>query len=193
MIYEIKELSPELTRDYLDFFDNRAFSDGNPNGPCYCTSPTMDRETEEKMVSEFGDDVKGTLRRYAMEMLNNGMIHGYLAFDRDIPIGWCNAADMDSFKAFVPDFARDNQCGKTFSVVCFEVAPGYRGKGLATEFLKHICTEAKAQGYVAVEGYARLSIDPEYLDFNGSIGLYERAGFTEVKRNEEQVIMRKRL
>ena len=33
----IKKLSQELNKDYLDFFDNRAFSDGNPNGPCYCT------------------------------------------------------------------------------------------------------------------------------------------------------------
>ncbi len=30
----IKKLSLELKDDYLDFFDNRAFSDNNPNGPC---------------------------------------------------------------------------------------------------------------------------------------------------------------
>lgn len=193
MNYEIKALNPELTDDYLEFFDHLAFSDGNPNGPCYCTSPTMDPETEKKMVSEFGDDIKGTLRRYAVEMLNKGMIHGYLAFDKEVPIGWCNASDMDSYTAFVPDFARQNKCGKTFSVVCFEIAPQYRGKGLATAFLEHICKEAKEQGFAAVEGYAKLYIDPEYLDFNGSIGLYERVGFTEVMRNEETVIMRKML
>ena len=193
MNYEIKTLSSELTEDYLDFFDHRAFSDGNPNGPCYCTSPTMDRETEAKMVSEFGDDIKGTIRRYAVEMLNKGMIHGYLAFDKDVSIGWCNASDMDSYTTFVPDFARQNKCGKTLSVVCFEISPEYRGKGLATALLQHICTDAKGLGFEAVEGYARLSIDPEYLDFNGSIGLYERVGFTEVMRQEGIVIMRKML
>ena len=41
----IKPLTPELNKDYLDFFDNRAFTDGNPNGPCYCTSPNQDEET----------------------------------------------------------------------------------------------------------------------------------------------------
>ena len=38
----IKRLTPELKKDYLDFFDNRAFTDDNPNGPCYCTSPNQD-------------------------------------------------------------------------------------------------------------------------------------------------------
>jgi ribosomal protein S18 acetylase RimI-like enzyme len=193
MNYEIKKLSKELTKDYLDFFDNRAFSDGDPNGPCYCTSPNMDRETEQKMVSEFGNDIKGTIRRHAVEMLNEGRIHCYLAFDGVTSIGWCNAADMDSYLSFVPDFAHQNKCGKTFSVVCFEIAPEYRGKGIAEAFLQHICAEAKEQGYVAVEGYAWLTNEPVNYDFMGPIRLYEKAGFTEVYRQDEQVIMRKLL
>ncbi|GAA0760582.1 GNAT family N-acetyltransferase [Clostridium sartagoforme] len=191
MIYDIKALSPELTKDYLDFFDNRAFSDGNPNGPCYCTSPNMDKITEKKMVSEFGNDIKGTIRRYAVEMLNEGRIHGYLAFDGDISIGWCNAGDMDSYSAFVPDFARQNKCGKTFSIVCFEIAPEYRGKGIATAFIERICIDAKARGYAAVEGYAKFYNDYVYYDYNGPIRLYEKVGFIEVKRQDDQVIMRK--
>ena len=50
----IKRLSPELIADYLDFFDNRAFTDDNPNGPCYCTSPNQSEEDIRRMVSEFG-------------------------------------------------------------------------------------------------------------------------------------------
>ena len=46
----IKHLTSELNDDYLDFFDNRAFTDDNPNGPCYCTSPNQDEETIRKMV-----------------------------------------------------------------------------------------------------------------------------------------------
>ena len=48
----IKRLTPELNKDYLDFFDHRAFTDSNPNGPCYCTSPNQDEETIKKMVAE---------------------------------------------------------------------------------------------------------------------------------------------
>ena len=67
----IKPLTSELTADYLDFFDNRAFTDDNPNGPCYCTSPNQDEKQIENMVSEFKSyGVKETLRKYAVEMLD---------------------------------------------------------------------------------------------------------------------------
>ena len=49
----IKPLTSELNADYLDFFDNRAFTDNNPNGPCYCTSPNQSKENIKQMVSEF--------------------------------------------------------------------------------------------------------------------------------------------
>ena len=61
----------------LDFFDNRAFTDNNPNGPCYCTSPNQDEDDIKRMVGEFKESgVKDTLRRYAVEMLNQKKIQG---------------------------------------------------------------------------------------------------------------------
>ena len=190
----IKPLTPELNNDYLDFFDNRAFSDNNPNGPCYCTSPNQDEESIKQMVSEFKEfGVKETLRKYATDMLNKGEIHGYLAYDGELAVGWCNAADMDSYVGFVPDFARKNTCGKTVSIVCFEIAPEYRGKGLAAAFIERVCSDAKANGYAAVEGYAILSDKRNDFDYQGPVRLYQKAGFTEVMREKEQVVMRKML
>ena len=188
----IKKLSQELNKDYLDFFDNRAFSDGNPNGPCYCTSPNQDEETIKQMVSEFqANGVKNTIRKYAVEMLNDRKINGYLAFDNGLSVGWCNAADIDSYSGFVPDLARENKCGKTISIVCFEIAPGYRGKGLALAFIERVCDDAKANGYIAVEGYAKMSVVRDEYDFTGPIRLYEKAGFTRIMEQNGQVIMRK--
>lgn len=188
----IKKLSQELNKDYLDFFDNRAFSDGNPNGPCYCTSPNQDEETIKQMVSEFqANGVKNTIRKYAVEMLNDRKINGYLAFDNGLSVGWCNAADIDSYSGFVPDLARENKCGKTISIVCFEIAPGYRGKGLASAFIERVCDDAKANGYIAVEGYAKMSVVRDEYDFTGPIRLYEKAGFTRIMEQNGQVIMRK--
>lgn len=188
----IKQLTPELNADYLDFFDNRAFTDNNPNGPCYCTSPNQDEETIKQMVREFKDfGVKQTLRKYAEEMLNKNMIHGYLAYDGGVSIGWCNAADIDSYLGFVPDFAKENVCGKTISIVCFEVAPEYRGKGIASAFIERVCQDARSQGFSAVEGYAKLSDKKNEFDYHGSIHLYQKAGFIEVMRKNGQAVMRK--
>ena len=177
----IKKFTPDLNSDYLDFFDNRAFTDGNPNGPCYCTSPNQDEDEIKQMVSEFAaSGVKETLRKYAVKMLDRNKIHGYLAYEGDISVGWCNAADMDSYSGFVPGFTRENTCGKTISIVCFEIAPEYRGIGIASAFINRICEDAKSNGYSAVEGYAKLSDERNDFDYQGPLHLYQRLGFAEV-------------
>lgn len=188
----IKRLTPELNEDYLDFFDNRAFTDDNPNGPCYCTSPNQDAETIKRMVGEFPIfGVKETLRKYAVEMLEKNMIQGYLAYDGNLAVGWCNAADIESYTGFVPDFARNNTCGKTISIVCFEIAPEYRGMGIASEFIERVCQDAKKNGYAAIEGYAAFSETRNEFDYQGPMGLYKKAGFIEVMKEKNQVVMRK--
>ncbi len=191
---EIRELTPERNVDYLDFFDHRAFTDGNPNGPCYCSSPNQDEETIKQMVSEFqAFGVKDTVRKYAEEMLSRGEIHGYLAYDGELSVGWCNAADIESYAGFVPEFARKNVCGKTISIVCFEIAPEYRGMGIASAFIDRVCKDAKAKGYAAVEGYAALSDQRNEFDYQGPYRLYKKAGFAEAARENGQVVMRKSL
>ena len=188
----IKRLTSELNDDYLDFFDNRAFTDDNPNGPCYCTSANQKEEEIQRMVSEFRTyGVKETVRRYAMEMLNQNRIQGYLAYDGAVSVGWCNAADMESYTGFVPEFARKNACGKTISIVCFEIAPEYRGMGIASAFIERVCNDARSEGYTAVEGYAMLSDKRNDFDYQGPVRLYEKAGFKEAARENGQVVMRK--
>lgn len=188
----IQPLTAELTEDYLDFFDHRAFTDGNPNGPCYCTSPSQDEEEIRQMVSEFKTyGIQNTLRRYAADLLGQNRIRGYLAYDGKLSVGWCNAADMDSYSGFVPAFARENTCGKTVSIVCFEIAPEYRGRGVASALIDRVCHDAKAKGYAAVEGYARISGERDEFDYPGPFRLYQKAGFAEAAREGKQVIMRK--
>ena len=195
MNLSIKPLTPEIFASYLNFFDNRAFADGDSNGPCYCTCPMQTSEEIDQMVSEFAGDVKGTIRRYAVKMLNAGKIHGYLAYDGETSIGWCNAADSDAYAQnryqFVPDFARDKAIGKTMSVVCFSVAPEYRGKGVSTALLERVIADAKTEGFAAVEGYAQVRKGQDDLDFKGPIRLYEKLGFIPVVEHDGVVLMRK--
>ena len=190
----IRPLTSELNADFLDFFDHRAFTDDNPNGPCYCTSPNQEEEQIKKMISEFKSfGVKETLRKYAAQMLERNMIHGYLAYDGDQSIGWCNAADKESYAGFVPAFARDISCGKTISIVCFEITPEYRGMGIASAFVERVCSDARLKGYAAVEGYAKLSDQRNDFDFQGPYRLYQKNGFTEAGREKGQAVMRKLL
>jgi GNAT superfamily N-acetyltransferase len=191
MTIEIKPLTVDLIPSYIDYFDNRAFSDGSPCGPCYCASASMDAATEAQMVSELGDDARGTLRRYAINILIAGRIHGYLAFEDDSPVGWCNAGDRDLYPNWIPDIAKETSIGKTISVLCFAIAPEHRGKGLSFALLERIVEDAKAHGYAAVEGYPRIQKEREPYDFNGPLRLFEKAGFIQEARDGDMVVMRK--
>jgi len=193
----VKALTPDLAPAYLDFFDSRAFSDGNPMGPCYCNAAIMDSAELDKMISEFGDDCKRTLRRYAVRQLAEGKIFGYLAFDGDVPVGWCNAGGMERYPVSrhqaIPDFARENACGKTFSIICFAISPDYRRRGVASALLERAVADAASQGFAAAEGYVNTKYAGEYWDFTGPARLYEKFGFSEAARQGERIIMRKTL
>ena len=93
----------------------------------------------------------------------------------------------------IPDSVRQNACGKTMSIMCFAIAPEYRGRGVATALLERVISAARADGYAAVEGYAKVQTDRVFYDYNGPIRLYEKAGYVEVARLDDTVVMRKAL
>ncbi len=193
----IKPLAHDLNAAYLDFFDNHAFSDNNPMGPCYCNAAIMSSEEIDKMVSEFGNDCKGTLRRYAEKQLDEHKIFGYMAFDNDTPVGWCNAGDMKRYPISrhqaVPDFARENACDSTVSIICFAIAPEYRRQGVASALLEYVIADAISQGFKVVEGYVNMKYAGAFWDYTGPAHLYEKYGFVEAVRQKEQIVMRKEL
>ena len=204
----IKPLSSELADDYFDFFDNRAFTDHEEWSCCYCTYFHFDREREKEVgeIVKAGADLKSTLRSTAAELIREGTLRGYLAYDGDDAIGFVNANDKTAYRRFDGNYARstfisDNFEEKVKAVTCFIIAPEYRDKGVATLILEQICEDAKREGYTAVEGYPR--IYPGHFDFpfNGPKRLFERVGFVKVnersgaefKEEHGVIIMRKEL
>ncbi len=204
----IKALTPELAEAYFDFFDHRAFSDGSPYYPCYCNAFNMSAKEIEEMreqAKRYGGGVEGwqkALRASAAQMVEEGRIRGYLAFDNGLAIGWCNANDrMHYYRvgAFdldqVPEDRAPSDCqreGQVKSIVCFEISPEYRGKGIATQLLNQVCADAYAEGYEYVEAYPSDQAQNS-LAFTGPVRLYEKAGFTECSRVGSTIVMRKKL
>ena len=205
---EIKALTPELEEAYFDFFEHRAFSDGSPYYPCYCNAFNMSAVEIAKMrkraeqCGKGADGWKRALRESAERMVRDGRIRGYLAFDKGLAIGWCNANDRMNYCHVgefdlddVPEDKAPSHCqrtGQIKSVVCFEICPAYRGKGIASGLLERVCDDAKREGYEFVEAYPSEQAQSA-LAFTGPIRLYEKAGFIEVSRDGETIIMRKTL
>ncbi|MBQ6213533.1 MAG: GNAT family N-acetyltransferase [Ruminococcus sp.] len=210
MSITIKALTPDLINDYFDFFDNRAFSYNSPFYPCYCNAFNMSLEQIKTQLfarSElYGKGTEGwrkVLRESAWEMVKSGIIHGYLAYDDDLAVGWCNANDrmnyyrvgefdMDNIPEDVPPFSCSER-GDVKSVVCFEISPEYRGRGIAGMLLTQVCKDAADEGYSFVEAYPKDKLEDDSPAFTGPLRLYEKFGFKEYARIGSDIIMRKAL
>ena len=206
----IKKLTPDLLEDYMDFFDHRALSDGSPFYPCYCSAFNMSRERiqreffrQAEMNGGGSEGWKKALRDSAISMVTNGEIQGYLAYDGDLVVGWCNANDRLNYyrvgefdlSSVPPDEPwNDFQYKRRVkSVVCFEIAPEYRGKGIATQLLDAVCQDALADGYEYVESYPVKDEGLQGLAFTGPKRLYEKADFTIATQKGNTLVMRKQL
>lgn len=221
----IKAMCPELADDYFDFFDNRAFSDNSPYYPCYCNAFQLSKAQLEDISKECDangggqENLRIALRKSAMRMVEQNIIQGYLAFDGDVSIAWCNANNRKNYTSVgefnptdVPDGVQDvidpisesmaaaqrddiasEQAEMVKSIVCFEIAPEYRGKGIATALLNRVCEDAAKEGYDKVEVYPVVRDAYEILDFTGPIHMYEKAGFVRVSQHGKELVMQKNL
>ncbi|MBP5328434.1 MAG: GNAT family N-acetyltransferase [Spirochaetaceae bacterium] len=210
MIYEIKKLTPDLSKDYFDFFDNRAFSDDSPFYPCYCNAFNLSKERMKtelyQKTEEYGNDFeawKRALRESAERMVAAGEIQGYLAYDNGVSVGWCNANERlnyyrtGEFDLHTPpedeEYTHCSGRGEVKAIVCFEIAPEYRGKGIALMLLKRVLEDAKADGFKYVEAYPVKNGGYMGKAFTGPMHLYEKAGFEIIAQEAETFVMRKQL
>jgi GNAT superfamily N-acetyltransferase len=191
----IKPLTPELAADYFDFFDNRAFTDNSPYR-CYCQMYQMTKEQAKATIDDAnGEDMGRVSRKIAERQIEAGILRGYLAYDGNKAIGWCNANDKANFpvecstgeRFYAPAELREK------AVVCFEISPEYRGKGVATALLERVIADAAVEGYIAVEGFPVVRGERYEWDCTGPMRLFEKTGFFKVSEKDGKAVMRKEL
>jgi len=187
MKLDIRPLTPDLLEDYLDFFGNVAFADHPEWSQCYCMHFhwAADMEAEFHRSGKRGYD-------YVTDFIKHGVIQGYLAYLDGKVVGWCNANDKKNYTA-LPERWEANEDEKVKSVVCFLVAPGMRGKGIASMMLTRVCVDAQAQGYDFIEGYPPAGACDMYIAHHGTVRLFEKFGFAVHAAFEHDAVMRKYL
>lgn len=190
----IKPLIPELAGDYFDFFENRAFTDDSPYR-CYCQVYQMSKEQYQAGLEYAKQDPGRASREVAERQIADGVLRGYLAYVDGKSIGWCNANDRANYPVepccdvlfHAPAEAKEK------AVVCFEIAPDYREKGVATALLHQVIADAKAEGYFAVVGFPVMRDERYKWDNQGPVRLYKKTGFIKVSEKDGKAVMRKEL
>lgn len=196
MNIKVSKLNKDMAEEYIDFFDNRAFSDGSAEKGCYCVWHhwTDTHEYERSLMPE--NERPYRKRDYAKELIQNGILNGFAAFDDNQIVGFCNADTKDNYFRLSRENHPNSWKGvsendKILSIVCFIVAPNMRRKGIAKVLLDAACRYAEENGYDYVEGYPPQG-EFTIRDCGGSASMYMNCGF-EIIDVPDGIIARKKM
>lgn len=177
----VKPVSAETREDIIEFFNRRAFADNPPWGMCFC------------MYHHIGGDATGPWphRRWQdnrsdlSDRIDAGTTTGVVAYVGGELAGFCNASGRNQF----PD---KNDGDETVgSIVCFVVAPPYRGHGVSKALLAGAIDRLADLGFDYAEGYPKKDPESAADAFVGTLAMFEREGFEVV--SDEPLRVRKAL
>lgn len=128
---------------------------------------------------------------------------GVLAYVAGVPAGWCSVAPRSTYRRLMNSrtipFVDDRDA---WSIVCFVVRSGYRGRGLMHDLLAGAVDHALRMGAEVIEGYpanpgdGRVDVISGYV---GSTRLFQGQGFaravqtTGVSGGSPRWVMRREL
>ena len=186
MNFEIRPLTKELKDDYLFFFDNMIFKENPDRSICYCY--------DYHFTGDVATCTRESNRSAVINLINENKLTGYLVFENDKPIGWCNANNRLNYQRLLKDFDLiDNPDDKVCSIVCFLIHPDYRRQGIAQKILEKIIKDYSNKDYDYIEAYPRKGELSSEGNFKGPVELYKRFGFKINKEYDDYYVMRKKL
>jgi GNAT superfamily N-acetyltransferase len=172
----------ETFTDYMGALD---FSHASHWSACYCRFYHTNCSYEE-WQRRTGDANCAE----AISHIRAGKMKGYLAYDGDKCIGWCNANDAREYIRLANEIKPVMQDRTVGCVICFVVDPQYRRQGVAKLLLKHAIAGFRDLGYDAVLALPVETKDnPEKL-YRGTINMYREQGFEEIERHGDLSVMR---
>jgi ribosomal protein S18 acetylase RimI-like enzyme len=175
---EIHALEASRRKDFY-----RLHSPENGHGWCRCTAwwtPTWEgwgeRSAEENQA----------LRESLME---RGEFDGYLLYVNGEPAGWCQVGRRDRLAKLVRQFQLPPDEG-VWAITCFLIAPGYRGRGLATALLREVLQDLQGKGVRWVEAYPKRGEGLEAEDlWTGPEAMWLRAGFKVAREDAARPVL----
>jgi GNAT superfamily N-acetyltransferase len=184
--FQVSPLTPKRWHDFETLFGAHG-----AYGGCWCMWwRSTRREFEER---------KGEGNRRALKaIVDAGKVPGILAYLGKEPVGWCSVAPREEFSSLErsPVLKRlDDQ--PVWSIVCFYVAKGFRGQGVAEALIGGALDYVKNRGGSIAEAYPtppkKTPLAP-VSSFMGLPAMFARAGFVECARpSRSKIILRCKL
>ena len=177
---------PLTVECWQDF--EKLFGKSGACGGCWCMWWRISRNQFQRQAGEGN-------RRAMKAIVASGEVPGILAFHTGTPVGWCSVAPRDHY----PSLNRSPVLKKidavpVWSIVCFYVAKGSRGRGMTRLLIEAAVEYARANGATVVEAYPTAPRGKKLApvsSFMGVPAVFRDAGFEECARpSAAKVIMR---
>jgi GNAT superfamily N-acetyltransferase len=175
----IKPLTPDLWRALEDLFGERGACNG-----CWCMY--------WRIGAAYHKRARDLNRKDFRQVVATGPPPGLLAFDGDLPVGWCQITPRDS----LPWLNRTWRLKRVddmpvWSISCFYVRIGYRRRGVTSALIHAAVAAARKARAVAVEAYPLDGDLSPSATSTGYASTFARMGFKEVaRRSPERPMMR---
>jgi len=190
--YSFRELTPATWPDF-----ERLFRGPGGNAHCWCMYYRRE-QSAAKEAAAYGVTKGGFPehnRRRNRDLVEEGRAHGILVYAGSEPVGWCAYGRQQEF----PAIDRGRFYRKlappppgVWRIACFVVARDHRRRGVATAALRAVLKSIRAQGGGAVEAYpVAVPRSGSNTLWFGTVGMFEREGFSKVARLGASVLMRR--
>jgi ribosomal protein S18 acetylase RimI-like enzyme len=132
-------------------------------------------------------------REFMRRITEDGRVPGLLGYCGGEPVGWVSVAPRRDFGRVLRSRnlkpAPGDPAGDVWSIVCFWIPRKHRRRGVSTELLDAAVAYAADRGAGTVEAYpidTRGDRVSSAEVFTGTLEMFERAGFTEVRRRADK-------
>lgn len=144
-----------------------------------------------------GPTPKDRNRKGLKALVDRGGTPGLIAYEGGEPVGWISLGPREEYaKLQKSPVMKPVDDKPVWSVVCFFVESGSRGKGVCEQLLRAAEKYAKSKGATLLEAYPMDKKKRHHASFLwfGSKSMFDRAGYEEVcRRKPERPIVRKAL
>jgi GNAT superfamily N-acetyltransferase len=182
MAFEAHPVTKERWPDLVELFDRPIVR------TCFCM---FYRKTGT------GTGVGPENRKAMKALVNQATVPGLIGYEDGVPVAWVSLGPREDYaKLRRSPVMKPVDDRPVWSIVCFFVDKGARGRGLSERMLRAAVDYARSCGATLVEAYPVDKEERSHPDsmFFGAKSMYDRAGFREVvRRRSTRPVVRKAL